>query len=94
MSFLRLRAEHVGQAADGERYDASAVEIEQPADRAAEYQFALAILEQGVPVHLLRERQIAEDVAEQLRQRVDGALATDVAARGDVLSLVGFDPLE
>ena len=44
------------RAADRERHDAAAVEEQQPADRPAEQQLALAVVEHRVPVHLLRER--------------------------------------
>ena len=54
-------------AADRERHDAAAVEEQQPADRPAEQQLALAVVEHRVPVHLLRERQAAQHAASARR---------------------------
>ena len=62
-------------AADRERHDAAAVEEEQPANRPAEEQLALAVVQLRVPVHLLREREIAQHARQHVRQRVDGAAA-------------------
>ena len=72
---LHARARRDGQARDRERHDAAAVEEQQPPDRPAEDELALAVLELGVPVHRLRERQVAQHLDEHVRQRVDRRLA-------------------
>ena len=51
-----MRSLRRSRAADDERHDAAAVQEEQPADRPAERQLALAVVEHRVPAHLLRER--------------------------------------
>ena len=64
---LDQRPRGVRRAADRERHDAAAVEEQQPADRTAEQQLALAVVERRVPVHLLRERQVAQHAGRAAR---------------------------
>ena len=59
-------------ATDVVRHDAAAIEEQQPADRAAEAQLALAVIERRVPSHGLRKRQAAQEACHHVGQRVDG----------------------
>ena len=69
------RAGGAGRASDRERHDAAAIEEQQPADRPAEQQLPAPVVQLRVPVHLLGEREVAQQGAQQVRQRVDRALA-------------------
>ena len=48
-------------AADFVRHDPAAVQEQQPANRPAERQLALPVLEARIPVHLLREGEASQD---------------------------------
>ncbi len=69
---------------DGERDDAPAVQEQDPPDRSPEEQFAAAIVEPGVPAHLLRERHVAQHAGQRLGQHVDRRVAAleSAVARG------------
>ena len=82
------------RAADVERDDAAAVQEQQPANRPAERQLALAVVEPRVPVHVLRERQAAQQAAHHVRQRVDGCPAALALAEREVLALRRLDRFE
>ena len=84
---LDLGSGGAGGSADRERHDAPAIEEEQPADGTAEQQLAAAVLELRVPVHLLGERQIAQQAGEDVGQRVNGAAAALVLLIGEVFAL-------
>ncbi len=83
---------HVGTlrdlgAADDERHDATAVHQHEPADRTREHELALAVLEVGVPPHLLRKREVAQQAAHDVGEHVDRGLATLAHAVGEVGAL-------
>ncbi|MEZ5418790.1 MAG: hypothetical protein R2708_15815 [Vicinamibacterales bacterium] len=69
---------------DLERHDASPVEEQHPADGPAAQQFALAVLEQGVPAQLLRILQVAERGAEDARKHVHRGFAAQLATERQV----------
>ena len=72
------------EPADHERHDAAAEEEQDPADRPAEEQLAAPIVQLGVPVHLLGERQVAQHAGEHVREHVDRRLAADLPAERQV----------
>ena len=59
---------------DHERHDTAAIQEHDPPDRASERQIAFAVLEVGVPPHLLRECHVAKQPRHQIRQNVDRRL--------------------
>ncbi len=59
-------------AADLEGHDAAAVQEQQPADRAPEGEIAPAVVQVGVPAHVPRERQSAEQARHHGGERVHG----------------------
>ena len=65
--------------ADGERDDAPAVEIENPADRPAEQQIALPVLEIRIPMHRLGKAERSQRRRQHVRQHVDRRFAALVS---------------
>ena len=79
---------------DRERHDAAAVEIQDPANRAAERQLAVAVVQRRVPPHLLRERHAAQHTGEHLGQHIHRGAPTLVLAHADVFALRRLDALD
>ncbi len=78
------------RAATNHEGDHAAAEQEQhPADRPAERELALAVVEPGVPPHLLGERQVAQRRPEHVGQHVDGGAPTLTLDDRQVLALRG-----
>ena len=80
----RLRA---GAAADDEWHHPPAEQEQHPADRPAERELALAVVDPGVPPHLLRERQVAQRRAEHVGQDVHRRAPALTLDDGEVLAL-------
>ncbi len=80
----RTRRERL--ARDRERHDAAAVEKEQPANRPPEHELTFAVVELRVPVHLLREDEIAEHATEHFGEHVNGGAAAHVLGVRQVFS--------
>jgi len=82
------------EPADDERHDPPAVQEQDPADGPTEQEFAAPVVELGVPVHLLGEREVAQDAREDVRQHVDGGLAPELLPEGQVDALGILHALE
>src|ERR1044071_3393618 len=91
---LNERPLRVFSAADHKRDDASAVQQDQPADWPGEHEVAFAVFEVGVPPHLLRKREVAEQTAHNVSEHVDRRLATLPDTVCEVGSAGGFGALE
>ena len=91
---LHERAGRRGGAKNLERDDPAAVHEQHPADRPAAQQLALAVVQFGVPAHLLRVLQIAQRPGEHGGQHVDRRLATQEFLVGHVHALGRLDPLQ
>ena len=81
-------------AADRERDDAPAVQVENPANRPPEQQIAFAVLEKRVPLHRLREAERAQRRRQHIRQHVDGGFAALMFAIAEIRAFRRFDALE
>ena len=81
-----LHDRRLGQlgAPNRERHDASAVEIENPANRTPEQQIALAILQKRVPVHRLRKAERSQRRRQHVGQHVDRRLAALMLAISEI----------
>ena len=87
LDVLDLRARGAWHTADGVRHDAAAIQKQQPANRPPEQQLATPVVEPGVPVHLLGEREIAKQAREDVGQRIDGTSPALVLLERQVLAL-------
>ncbi len=83
---LDARARRRRLPRDRERDDAPAVEEQEPANRTAEEQLALLVGQLRVPVHLFREREIAQEHGEDLGQHVDGRAPANPAVIREVFA--------
>ena len=92
--FLDERALRQRRAIQRERHDTAAVQKEDPSDRPAKRQFALAVLERGIPPHGLRERELAQQTAEDVGQHVDGGLSAQLFLERQIGALRRLDALE
>ena len=79
---------------DAERHDASPVGEEQPADRTAEEQFALAVLEHRVPAHQFREREPAQCAAKHRGKHVDRGFAALLLPKREIGALRSLNAFE
>ncbi len=73
---LHVRALRTLGSTDDEWHDAAAVHQHQPPDRPREDEVPFAVLEMGIPPHLLGKRQIAQQPAHDVRQHIDRGFAT------------------
>ena len=92
--FLHRRRLREHAAAHHERHHASAVQEQNPADRPPEQQFAAAIVQPRVPVHLLRERQLAQRRGEHVRKDVDRGLAAFTPREREIGPFRRVDPFQ
>ena len=74
-------------APNGERHDAPAVEVENPANRPSEQQIALPVLEVRVPVHRLRKAERSQRRRQHVGQHVDRRLAALMLAEAQIGAL-------
>ena len=88
--FLDQRARRIRRPADGKRHDPAPVEEQQPADGTSEQQLATPVVQHGVPVHLLREGQVAQQAGQQVGERIDRALPSVALASDEILTLGGL----
>ena len=80
------------RAPDDERHDAPPEQEHQPADGAPERQVAAAVVEPGVPVHLLRKGEVAQGRREHAAEHRAGGLPRLAAPMGEIGPLGGVDP--
>ncbi len=92
--FLHRRRLREHAPAHHERHHASTVQEQDPADRPSEQQFAAAVVQPRVPVHLLGEREFAQRRGEHVRQHVDGGLAAFTADEREIGALRRLDAFQ
>ncbi len=82
------------EAPDGEGHHPAAEQEQNPANRPAEQQLSPAVVESCIPVHLLRERQVAQQARQRVREHVHRSLAADALAVAQVDALGCLHPFQ